>query len=529
MVKSGKGDGDRDVERLSKEVYNVSEDRDSTSDDAALPGVVTVVHKEDFEKGDSLYAKLQRFAGKYGMEQRGVERVPDDEREDVSAFKIGRMWFSVNMGVSTFALGAVAVPIFHLGYLDTILVIIFINALGLLPVSFFSTFGPKFGLRQMMLSRFWFGYYGTKILACFQIIVCMGWASVSAIVGAQLFHAVNGDMPSWTGILIVAASTLVICTFGHDYLHLLERYAWIPCLIIYIIVIGVFAHTGDFDNLLPMSTGPSEAASVLSFSAAIWGFACGWAAFSADYSVYLPASRPTKEVFFWTFGGIYVPLVFLQGLGAAVATAVVNQPDYLAAYLDSGIGGLLSAVLVPTLGKFGDFCVVIMALSIIAGNCPNLYSVSFSLQVLARKTQRVPRFIWSAAASCVCFAISVPGYDHFEAWLENFVLITGYWVSVYSAICVTDHFVFRRSYAAYKIEDFANPKALPPGFAAIGALVMGIVGVVLGMSQIWFTGPISKLCGDGTNGGDVGAILGFGMSSLSYLVFRTAEKNYFRR
>lgn len=42
-------------------------------------------------EGDSLYAKLQAFAGKYGVEQRGIERVPDDERTDSSMSQVGTM------------------------------------------------------------------------------------------------------------------------------------------------------------------------------------------------------------------------------------------------------------------------------------------------------------------------------------------------------------------------------------------------------------------------------------------------------
>lgn len=67
------------------------------------------------------------------------------------------------MVVSSFAIGALATPVFDLGFVDTILTIFFINILGILPVCYFSTFGPVFGLRQMVLSRFWFGYYGVKI------------------------------------------------------------------------------------------------------------------------------------------------------------------------------------------------------------------------------------------------------------------------------------------------------------------------------------------------------------------------------
>ena len=76
-------------------------------------------------------------------------------------------WLSANMVVSSFAIGALANPVFNLGFVDTILTIFFINILGITPVCFFSTFGPRFGLRQMVLSRFFFGWYGVKISTFF--------------------------------------------------------------------------------------------------------------------------------------------------------------------------------------------------------------------------------------------------------------------------------------------------------------------------------------------------------------------------
>lgn len=43
------------------------------------------------EYGDSMYAKLQRLGGKLKVEQRGIERVPEDERTDSSYWNIGSM------------------------------------------------------------------------------------------------------------------------------------------------------------------------------------------------------------------------------------------------------------------------------------------------------------------------------------------------------------------------------------------------------------------------------------------------------
>ncbi len=72
-------------------------------------------------------------------------------------------WLAANMVVSSFAIGALAIPVFQLGFIDSLLTIFFINVLAITPVCFFSTFGPRFGLRQMVLSRYYFGFHGVKI------------------------------------------------------------------------------------------------------------------------------------------------------------------------------------------------------------------------------------------------------------------------------------------------------------------------------------------------------------------------------
>lgn len=46
---------------------------------------------DDFSEGKSLYARLQRFAGRYHIEQRGIERVPENERTDKSLAIVGTM------------------------------------------------------------------------------------------------------------------------------------------------------------------------------------------------------------------------------------------------------------------------------------------------------------------------------------------------------------------------------------------------------------------------------------------------------
>jgi NCS1 nucleoside transporter family len=434
------------------------------------------------------------------------------------------------MVVSSFAIGVLGQSIWYIGFVDSLLAILFFNLLGILPVCFFSTFGPRFGLRQMVLSRFFFGYYGVKIIAVFNILACVGWSAVNVIVGAQLLYSVQDKLPGFAGIIIIAACTFLITLFGYKVVHAYEFWSWIPCFIVFLIVLGTFAHTGDFSNI-PMGVGTSEAGSILSFGSSIFGFATGWTSYAADYTVYQPANASRVKVFVWTFCGLIFPLLFTEMLGAAVMTAASADPTgiYAVGFENAGVGGLLGAVLIPNLGGFGRFCLVVLAMSIVANNCPNIYSVGLSLQLMAKWTQRVPRFCWTLCGTLVYVAIAIPGYSHFENILENFMLLIAYWLAIYEAVSLSEHFIFKRGFAGYDVNIYDVPSKLPPSYAAITAFGFGVMGAVMGMSQVWFIGPIGKLAGAAPYGGDIGFELAFAFAGTSYIVLRTIEKNYFKR
>ncbi|KAI0473689.1 purine-cytosine permease, partial [Xylariaceae sp. FL0804] len=531
---------DYEFDNASTETYAVTRLEDGYAGDG------NAGHKNFLTRGDALYAKLQALAGRFGVEQRGIEQVPIDQRTDTSLSKVGTLWLSANMVVSSFAIGVLAVPVFDLNYLASALTIVFINLLGVMPVCFFSTFGPVFGLRQMVLSRFWFGFYGVKIIALFNVLACLGWAAVNVIVGAQLLHAANRDVPGWAGILVIASSTLVVCTFGYRVVHAYERFSWLPSFVLFTVVLGEFIRSCDFNggNLRAAAARPasSEAGAVLSFAASVFGFATGWTSIAADYTVYQPAGRSRAAVFLWTFAGLFAPLCFTELLGAAVATAVAapalasapsapppggNANAYATAYDDAGVGGLLAHVLVPPLGRFGRFCVVALALTTVANNCPNVYSVSMSLQVLAPASQRIPRFAWSAAGTAAYVGVAVAGYGHFAAALENFMLLIGYWLAVYQGVALAEHFAFRRGrfgQGGYRVEDHARPDRLPPGLAALAACGCGAAAAAAGMRQPWFAGPVGRAVG-----GDVGFEMAFASTAVAYLGLRAVEKRCFGR
>lgn len=61
---------------------------------------------------------------------------------------------------------------------------------------------------------------------------------------AQLLNAVNNDLPGFGGVLIIAIATFIVTLFGYKIVHAYEFWSWIPCFIVFLIVLGEFAHSG---------------------------------------------------------------------------------------------------------------------------------------------------------------------------------------------------------------------------------------------------------------------------------------------
>ena len=104
--------------------------------------------------------------------------------------------------------------------------------------------------------------------------------------------------------------------------------------------------------------------------------------------------------------------------------------------------------------------------------------------------------------------------------------VISYWFSIFIVIVFEDHILFRRcSFKNYDFDIWDNRKVLPISLSAILSGLVGIVGIVLGMSQTWFSGPIARAIADdsGETGADVGFEVGFIFTAVTYPLFRLVE------
>ncbi|MDR3710254.1 MAG: cytosine permease [Capsulimonadaceae bacterium] len=438
-----------------------------------------------------------------GIEKLGIERVTAADRKHVRVFDNLTMWLSANLVISTIAVGTLAVPIFKMGFWDSFLAIVLFNALGVLPVAFFATLGPKLGLRQMTITRFSFGWIGAAIMALFNVAACLGWSAVNVIVGAQLITQIT-HAPNWVGIVVIALITTFVSLYGYSYVHKYERYAWIPMALIFGLLAAV---AGPHYHLVATPVfNLAELAAIISFGGAVYGFATGWSSYAADYNVHQPEDTPARRVFWLTFIGVTVPCILLETFGVLISIAFTGDST----------GAILAHVAAP-LGAFGPVLLGLLALSIVANNIPNDYSLGLSMQVPGRGFQKVNRAVWTVIGAVIYVAIAIPAAAHFYETMENFLLLIAYWLGPWSVILILEHFVFRKG--VYNAEDWNTQGKLPIGWAAIAAMVAGLAGVYLGANQQAFTGPIAKALNM-----DVGFELGMVLAAIVYLILRPIER-----
>lgn len=475
---------------------------------------------------------ISRILAKLPGETNGIEPIPDEEKNDDSLINAASMWFSANMVLPSFSVGVLGTAVYGLNFGQAALTCIFFNLFGLIFVAFFSVFGAELSMRQMVLSRFLIGNATARIFAVINTIACAGWGIVNTVAAAQLLNLVNSpsghNAPLWAGCLIIIGGTVAVSFFGYKVIHIYEKYSWIPNFAVFLVIIARLHKSGQY-NEGPWTGGPTTAGSVLSFGCATFGFASGWTTYAADYTVYMPRSTNKYKIFFSLVFGLAFPLFFSQLIGAACGTGVVVNQEWSDLYKSNGGGGIVYAVLSKnSLHAFGDFCCVLFAISTIANNVPNMYTISLSVPAIWSKFNEFPRILWTLIANGVVLGIAIPCCYYFSTFMGYFMDSIGYYLAIYVAMSCSEHFIYRKGkFSSYHSEDWNNRAKLPIGIAGVSGLIVGAFGVALGMVQTYWEGEIGRLIGK--YGGDIGFEMGMSWSFIIYNIVRPLELKYFGR
>ncbi|TKX23359.1 purine-cytosine permease [Elsinoe australis] len=514
----------------------ISRDEEKGAPVLAPAAVIAPDHDQPLSSGAgrgvmAAFKRFEQTVAYYNLEARGIHRVGPSERHSIKNLgytQVGLFWFSVNLAANNVTLGMLGPAAFSLSFIDSSLCAVFGMLVGCLPVAYFATFGPRSGNRSMVLARYSMGWYPAKLVVILNLIVLLGYALIDAVVAGQILSAVSpgGSMSTIVGIVITSVITWAVTTFGYSIFHYYERFSWLPQMIVFSILAGVAGPR--FDLQTPSQGDPMTIVGHrVSFFSLCLAAAITYSGGAADYFVYYPEEVPRWKVFSMTMIGLAASFTFAFMLGIGLGSGVTSVTEWGEAYGVSQ-GALIVQGYVP-LGGFGSFCSVIVALGLIANMIVPTYSSSVDFQVLGGWFLQVPRIVWNTVGVIIYTVCAIAGRSNLAAIFTNFLALMGYWVAIWVAIFLEEHFLFRRGSTGlgWNWDAWNDKNSMPLGAAALTAFLIGWAGSILCMAQVWYIGPIAGLVGD--YGADLGNYVGFAWAGLVYAPLRYLEVRKMKR
>jgi NCS1 nucleoside transporter family len=447
------------------------------------------------------------------VEPGGAEPIPLDERHG-NPRQLFWTWTSPNMEFATVGVGILGVLYWGLTFSQTVLAIVLGTAGGAIAQGVLSTWGPKEGLCQMVLSRTGFGYLGNILPAGVNAIVAgVGWFAVNSISGALALHVLFTGIPKELCLIIIVALQLGIAFFGHNLVHVFERYAFPVLTVIFVIAcIWVLSKSHPGAAALTANFPPPPLGGFLLMTGAAFGYAAGWNPYASDYTRYMKPDTKSGPIALYAGLGVFVSCVLLEVAGAAAITTLSNAQAGKTGISPSNITDLL-----PT--WLGKLTLAAIFLGAICANVLNIYSGSMSFVAMGVKLPT------QLARAMVALVLGLIGFGVASKYLsdpstyENFLLIIAYWIGPWLAVVFLNRW-FRRGMTDTlavtqntKYQNWAGPIAMAVG-----------TGVSIWLFANQFPKYIGPVPTHHPAFGDITFEVGFVLSGLIYLVLHTVLK-----
>ena len=451
--------------------------------------------------------------GEYGdrvvaVEPGGIEFIPVRERHG-RPLDLLWTWISPNLEFATVFVGVIPVAFFGGAFGLTCVALILGTALGSASHAILSSWGPRFGIPQMVQARGAFGFRGNILPAGLNTFTAgVGWFIVNSVSGAFALQALFG-WRFWIGYVIIVVAQVAIAFLGHNLVHAFEK-AVLPYLAIVFaiatVVILTKTHFSAGYNAKFGSSGHQSAAFILALFIS-YGYAVGWNPYASDYTRYLPPTVDRRRVGLWAGLGVFVSCVVLEIVGAGVATLHGTSANPTTNFT-APLGHVL-----------GDAVLIGIAIGAVAANVLNIYSGSMSFLTLGIELPlRLRRALVATASGALGLGIGLafqaqvgPG-SHYE----NFLLAITYWISPYLAVVLVDYWLRRGDYDEREFFDRTRRRWKAP------------LSMFLGMAAsypFWDQGhpiPRGYIPKHHPEVGDLSFFVGFTVAGLVYLALNAA-------
>ena len=437
------------------------------------------------------------------IETNDIHPIPAGERHG-KPWHLFTVWSSPNLEFATVFIGCLAVVVFGLNIVQAILALVLGNALAAITHGILSTWGPKHGLPQMVLSRSAFGYWGNLLPAGMSTIVAgIGWFAVNSTSGAFALQALTKmDVILCLGIVVIAQ--IGVAFVGHNLIQKFERYAFYYLVVVF--GIGSFLVLSQGNYTVAAGHEGFNLAGFTLTAAAAYGYTAGWTAFASDYSRYMPANVSSRAVGWYAGLGNFFATSLLMVVGAVAWTIIT---------VDGNPTELFT-------GLFPQWLAALTLLGIAVGsigaNVLNVYSGAMSFLAMGFnigfKTRRAIMVAIAGVFGSITAYLALTG--NYVQQFEGFLLVVSYWVAPFIAIVFVDSLMRK----GQDVGALAQVKGRENLAGVLAFVISVVVSIYFFCNQVAYTGPLASQYGLG----DITPLVGFGLAALLYVILAKALK-----
>jgi len=432
------------------------------------------------------------------IETNDVQPIPAAERHG-KAWHLFTVWSSPNLEFATVFIGFLAVIAFGLNVWQAMLAIVVGNSLAAVTHGVLSTWGPKSGLPQMVLSRRAFGFFGNLLPAGLSTLVAgIGWFAVNSTSGAFALQALT-HLSIEISLAIIVLAQIGIAFVGHNLIQKFERYAFYYLVVVFGIGAIIIFSQGNY-----VVAADKSAFNLIGFTlaaATAYGYTAGWTPFASDYTRYLPANTNSRALGLAAGLGNWFATTLLMIVGAVAWTIASPEGNPTANFTALFHNDLLAGL--TLLG---------IAVGSVGANVLNVYSGAMSFLSmgfkLGFKTRRAIMVALAGVIGSITAYVAIQG--DFVLKFEGFLLVVSYWVAPWIAVVLTDSLLRKNQDVS---EQVLNSKRENP--AGVIAFVVATVFSIWGFAnQAAYTGPLAKAW----SVGDITPLVGFVVGAVVYFV-----------
>jgi len=308
-----------------------------------------------------------------------------------------------------------------------------------------------------------------------------------------------------TTVMIVQ---VLIGIYGFYAIRTFEKYT-VPATVAVMVLMSVLAWSrpGVVNWNLTTSLPPGAHLAMLSLlmTAIGVGWGISWVTWASDYSRFVPRSVSSKEVFWYSYVGMFVPSVWLAILGATIASVTLDTDP---AKMVSAVFGGVASILVLLMVLHGP----------IASNILNVYSAALAALSMGLRLSRtaLALIVGIAGYLVTIYFLSAPSFAKaFDNWMISLLM----WMSPWAGVVMADFFIKRKGRIDVA-ELYRSPETSAYGdinWSGMAAFLIGLVATWLVQDGLVpaLQGPIStNLLG----GADLSWLVGIVGAGGAYLV-----------